>query len=862
MAFILQRLAIGSLLKFKENDFFLLEFVQLSLRVRSMNNLSKKNLRIALALLAMLSCFNAWAIDQAAIQSMGLSLSTTLSGLLAPKPATTSAAKAANKTTTEIPKTDSQANVQNQNEPTVRSEFQDFVTQSTGYLLPIYGHDLFNTSANASAPERFLPVGNVPVTADYLIGPGDELLISWWGAIEGSAAATVDRNGMINLPQLGQISVVGVRYQNLQAHLKKAFSKNFRNFELDASLGNLRSIQVFVVGQATKPGNYTLSSLSTLVNGLFATGGPSVKGSMRHIQLKRGGKVISDFDMYDLLLKGDKSKDVQLLSGDVIYIPPIGAMAAISGSVNTPAIFELKDDDSLAELINLSGGLTNVASGKKVTVERIHERQVRKVDEFPLDKTGLAKLMRDGDLVNVMAISAEFDNAITLRGNIAGSHAGRKPWKDGLRIKDIIPSRAALITDSYWVRKNQSDKTNDGAWFKNNQIKPSADNVWFKKNQVDTTKINEGIIADQKAKLDKKMSESDADFSDKALIEAQNGEGLNSEEDSIVRQKPNERVPEINWDYATVERLDKKELITKLITFNLGKALQGDADHNIALQPGDIVSIFSKEDIKVPTAKRNNYVILDGEIANPGVYQVQPGEKLRQLIERVGGLTSEAYLFGAEFSRESTRKFQQKRMDDMISQMDAEIQRTMTRRTAAALSQDAANTAGTDAEAQKVMIAKLRKIKATGRIVLEMPAYAEELKNIPELELEDGDRFYVPYKPSTVTVMGTVYNQNAFIYKKGSTVSDYVAKAGGPTRDGDEGEVYLVRADGLVYSKRQGSMFGFGGGFDSRKIMPGDAIVVPEKLERYNLTKELRDWSQIFFQFAIGAASMKTIGVF
>jgi protein involved in polysaccharide export with SLBB domain len=308
--------------------------------------------------------------------------------------------------------------------------------------------------------------------------------------------------------------------------------------------------------------------------------------------------------------------------------------------------------------------------------------------------------------------------------------------------------------------------------------------------------------------------------------------------------------------------LDRKELITKLIPFNLGKALQGDVEHNLSLQPGDIVSIFSKDDIQVPSAKKNNYVILDGEVANPGVYQLLPGEKLRQLVERVGGLTSEAYLFGAEFSRESTRKFQQKRMDDMLTQMDAEIQRTMTRRSAAALSQDVANSAVSDAESQKAMIAKLRKVKATGRIVLEMPVYAEELKNIPELELEDGDRFYVPPKPSTVTVMGTVYNQNAFIYKKGATVSDYVAKAGGATRDGDEGEVYLIRADGLVYSKRQGSMFGFGGGFDGRKAMPGDAIIVPEKLERYNLTKELRDWSQIFFQFAIGAASMKTIGVF
>lgn len=828
----------------------------------------KKSLRLVLATLAMLSFSSTWAIDQTTIQSMGLSglsLSSTLSGLLGPNLPAPAAAPTVTKTpTAQKPKATTDTNAQNKEEPIVKSEFQDFVTQSTGYLLPIYGHDLFVKSTEANQTDKFLPVDNVPVTPDYLIGPGDELLISWWGAIEGSTSATVDRNGMINLPQLGQIAVVGVRYQNLQAHLKKAFSKNFRNFELDASLGKLRSIQVFVVGQASKPGSYTLSSLSTLVNAIFATGGPSVKGSMRHIQLKRGGKVISDFDMYDLLLKGDKSKDVQLLSGDVIYIPAIGAMAAISGSVNTPAIYELKGDDSLAELINLAGGLTNVASGKKVTVERIHDRQVRKVDEFQLDKTGLTKLMRDGDLVRVLAISAEFDNAITLRGNIAGSQAGRKPWKEGLRVKDIIPNRAALITDSYWVRKNQSDKTNDAAWFKNNQIKPSSDNVWFKKNQIDTKKIEDDAAAEQKNNPSKTDAEIDADSTKNGGMDAidRKKAKLVEEEEEQQHQKLVERVPEINWDYATVERLDKKDLITKLIPFNLGKALMGDAEQNIALQAGDIVTLFSRDDIQVPYAKRNNYVILEGEVASPGVYQVLPGEKLRQLVERVGGLTNEAYLFGAEFSRESTRKFQQKRMEDMLAQMDAEIQRTMSRRTAAALSQDVANAAVTDAESQKVMINKLKKIKATGRIVLEMPVFAEELKNVPELELEDGDRFYVPSKPSTVTVMGTVYNQNAFIYKKGLTISDYVSKAGGATRDGDDGEIYLIRADGLVYSKRQGSIFSFGGSFDGRKAMPGDAIIVPEKLERYNLTKELRDWSQIFFQFAIGAAGMKTIGVF
>jgi protein involved in polysaccharide export with SLBB domain len=279
---------------------------------------------------------------------------------------------------------------------------------------------------------------------------------------------------MISIPKVGQVSVVGVRYQNLQAHLKAAISKIFRNFEVDVSLGKLRSIQVFVVGQALLPGNYTVSSLSTLVNALFASGGPSAKGSMRHIQLKRSGKVVTEFDIYDLLLKGDKSKDVQLLSGDVIYIPGVGPTVAVSGSVNTPAIYELKGSESLSDLLTLSGGLTNVAAGQKVTVERIRDRGIRVVDEFQLDGLGLAQSIRDGDLVVVRPLSPEFENAVTLRGNVAGLHAGRHPWREGLRITDIIPNKAALLTDGYWASQNQ--------------------NVGPIKNQNDTQKMQTGEV--------------------------------------------------------------------------------------------------------------------------------------------------------------------------------------------------------------------------------------------------------------------------------------------------------------------------------------------------------------------------------
>jgi hypothetical protein len=232
------------------------------------------------------------------------------------------------------------------------------------------------------------------------------------------------------------------------------------------------------------------------------------------------------------------------------------------------------------------------------------------------------------------------------------------------------------------------------------------------------------------------------------------------------------------------------------------------------------------------------------------------------LVERAGGLSPQAYLIGSEFTREATRKIQQKRLDEMVVKMEAEVKRTATRRSSAALSKEAADTAMSEAVAQEALMAKMKAVKASGRIVLEMPEYAVELKNLPDLVLEDGDRLYIPSTPSTVSVMGTVYNQNAFIYKKGLTVSDYLNRAGGPTRDGDDSEVYLIRADGVVFSKRQGTFIFGDGSLGGRKAMPGDTIVVPEKLERYNITKDLRDWSQIFFQFAIGVASMSTIGVF
>ncbi len=235
----------------------------------------------------------------------------------------------------------------------VLSSFEQYVREK-GLEIDQFGYGLFN-----EPPSTFAPVDDVPVGPDYILGPGDELRLVIWGKINGEYTVEVDRDGNINFPQIGILHLSGLTFSEAKAFLDKEMSRYYQPSEvkMNVSMGSLRSIRVFVVGKAKRPGSYTLSSLSTLVNALFAAGGPGKVGSMRDIQVKRGGQTITRFDLYDFLLKGDKTKDIRLTPEDVIFIPPIGPLAGISGDVNSPAIYELKGGETAGELIGLAGGL-------------------------------------------------------------------------------------------------------------------------------------------------------------------------------------------------------------------------------------------------------------------------------------------------------------------------------------------------------------------------------------------------------------------------------------------------------------------------------------------------------------------------
>jgi polysaccharide biosynthesis/export protein len=315
----------------------------------------------------------------------------------------------------------------------------------------------------------------------------------------------------------------------------------------------------------------------------------------------------------------------------------------------------------------------------------------------------------------------------------------------------------------------------------------------------------------------------------------------------------------INWDYAVVQRLDRKTLNTKLIPFHLGRAIENESSpDNLALQPGDVVTIFSESDIKVPLQRRAKYVRLEGEFMAAGVYEVQPGETLQQLVARAGGLTVDAYLFGSEFTRRSTRQAQQKRLDQFVDQLDRDVERISSSRSQNVINPEEAAGLAQKVESQRRLVQKLRATKATGRMVLGLGPAQTDMSAIPQLVLEDGDRFFVPFRPAMINVVGAVYNENSFLHLGSKNASQYLRDAGGPTRQADQGRTFVIRADGSVVSKRRASGW-FAGGFDDVKMMPGDTIVVPEKLDTTGILKGLKDWSQVIGQFALGAAAIRTL---
>ncbi len=704
-----------------------------------------------------------------------------------------------------------------------------------------FGHDLFSVS-----PSRFTPADKVPVGPEYVIGPGDEIRITVWGKVEGKWTVVVDRDGNIALPKVGILGVTGLTFKELKGLLYKEFSQYYASFDMNVSMGTLRTIKVYVVGNAKKPGAYTISSVSTLVNALFDVGGPSKTGGMRGIQVKRGGKTVVHFDLYDLLLRGDKTRDIRLMPEDVIFIPPIGPVAAIAGHVKRAAIYELAGETRIVDLVDMAGGVTAAGYLQRIQLERVYEHEVKiVVDKNLKELNGIENLvLKDGDMIKVFPISHTVVNAVTLEGNVV--RPGRYQWVDGMKVSDIIKNTDKdLLVETY---------------FDHALIERSMPPDYHR----EIISFNLGkVVFDKDTAEDKLLQPRDIltvysiwEFLEKPKVRIA-GAANRPGEFELRRNMTVSDLVNLAGGVKRYAFLDEAELTrihitnagpkTENIRIKLKAALSKEAD-DLPLLEDDYLFIRS-----VPEWQFYRAVSIAGEVKFPGTYMIKSGERLSALITRAGGFTDKAYLKGAVFTRKNVQEQQQRTIDEMASRLERELLGVGSAKAAVAVSSEEAAIQKAEVDQKRRFIESLKAVKAKGRVsIVLLPP--DKLQKTPyDITLEDGDTIHVPEDPKVVQVIGSVFNQNAYVYDRGKSVSDYIDLSGGYTEDADTKRPYIIKADGRATRPRTGfsSLLGWMSGH--RDVESGDTVVVPIKLERTAWLREIKDITQILYQIAVTA---------
>jgi len=768
------------------------------------------------------------------------------------------------------------------------NEFQKYVLQTTGQNLPLYGADFFENLNNNNGQ-----FSRSPVADDYVLGAGDQLYIRVWGSTSAEATVTIDRQGSIAMPKLGTLRLAGVKAGQIDAVVKAFFSKFYKDIEVNVSVGKLRKITVFVVGQARNPGSYSFTGQSTLTSALFASGGPNSGGSLRNLQLKRQGQTVAEFDLYNFLSKGDKSQDVRLQDGDVIFYPKAAGYMALMGKVNTQAVFEVKSTrDTVSDFVSLSGGLPITADPRRATLERIQPGvdQPRTVLNISLSDaktqavTGLLGLqtpVQNGDVLTVSAIVPELANAVTLRGAVA--QPARLAWKQGMRVSDVIGQKSLLISPDSVRKQNEVlfDKfeqertargrarvpadlaaervllgTNGAESEKNQALMGSNSNSYLTSNLPSLR----GPDSTQPAKAADPSKPSE--LTDRDVAVAQLGKPVISDES--LADKIGQLSEQINLDYAVVERFSRETLQVTLLPFNLGQVLGNPkGQDDLLLEAGDVITVFSHKDIQIPISRIRAFVRIEGEVNKPGVYQVSPGDTLKTLIQKAGGTTAEAYLFATGLFREEVKKSQQRNMDKLLRKMESESSGAVAQITQSggASADPAALQAKVQSvqQAQRQSLERFRMLKPEGRISLGIqPSVAVTPDNFPSLRLENGDRINIPPRPDFIQIFGSVNTESALVYRAGLSVKDYIAMAG-ISGSADLNGAILVRADGSAMTNQ--SLWG--NDVLSSQVLPGDTIVMPEKFDRESgwsqTVRNAKDFTQVLYQLGLGAAAIKTL---
>ena len=753
-----------------------------------------------------------------------------------------------------------------------------------------FGYELF-----AGEPTTFMPSETSAVPDTYLVGRGDQLLINFFGKESASFEVIVDREGRINIPDLSPVQVAGLTFAEVKELIKLKVEQEVIGVKAFVSLGQLRSMRIMVLGEAYKPGSYSVSSLTTVSHALFVSGGVSDIASLRNIQVKRAGKVVTNFDLYDLLIRGDSSNDIILKPGDVVFVPSIGSQVTVEGLVKRPAIFELKKGETAKELLAMAGGLKPGAYTKNAVVERFNNNR-KEVLTVDFSAKNINYIPQDGDRIRFNTVSAQYNNAVNLIGAVV--RPGGYQWHEGKRISDVLKSvRGDLLPQadlSYGLVVREININGD---IEVHQFDVAQAIVKNAKNDL-TLNANDKIIIfsefEQKQQEQLTLSTTGSGTKkDKSIEQAaqdENSNDLSAESYSpysrnnllapIIKQLKQQastnkaiQLVEINGkvshpgvypltvagnvtDLITAagglleSAYTKEAEITRMIegeaskvehfTVNLNKALLKNNEDNIILKSKDSLNIFT-----IPNWQENVKVTLKGEFKFPGTYTIRRGETLSNLLERAGGFSDFAEQNAAIFTRLSVKQQEQQQLARLATELRRDV--------ASKSFQDSVSSSSLSYDEMDKLLNDLASVEALGRLVIDLPLIQN---NQQTLVLQDGDTLYVPSKRDSISVVGEVNYSTTHLYKAGISVDDYLELSGGLKERADDDRIYIIKANGAVTIPNSGNWFAPG---NEQMLEPGDTIVVP--MDAGHMDK-LTLWStatQILYQLGVAVAAIGSL---
>lgn len=709
-----------------------------------------------------------------------------------------------------------------------------------------FGSDVFRVRGMGSLDRQSM---DLPAGADYVLGPGDDLNISLWGGVSQRFTRVVDREGRIALPDAGLVDVAGKTIATAQQLTQQVLTPYYNNIHVDISLNRIRTIRVYVVGDVQHPGAYEVSSLSTPLNALYAAGGPTDRGSFRAIKQIRGTKTVREIDLYEFLLHGVLLDSARLEAGDTILIPPVGPQVTVAGMVRRPAIYELRSERDLADVVDLAGGLLVTAALGQIKVERVeaHERRAMLSVDLPSGSSlgDLRKLLgplgaQDGDRINISPIAPSLSEVVYVQGHV--THPGKYPFRKGMDVGALIKSYGDVLPEpadhAEVVRLQPPDYRPKVIDFHLSEILDGTDPVELQ--PLDTIRVFGRYELDAM----------------KVFIygevlrpgEYPLSEGMTAA--SLVRMAGGFKRSALtdNADVASYVVQNGQKVKTSHASVEIAKALAGDSKADVVLKPGDVVSIRQLTGWNDIGAS----VVLNGEVKYPGTYGVEEGERLSSVLERAGGFRDTAYAAGAMVERIEVREFAEKSRTELIHRI--ETTGVNMKMVSGLPGQEQAGAAQMMMQQQQQVLTALRQQPATGRLVIKISSDIQQWKNTSaDIELRAGDVITIPKRPNFVLVNGQVYSPSAINYTPGKSASWYLRQAGGPTGFANRGNVFIIRANGAVVAGSGGQGF-WSHGVLGTTLHPGDTLVVPEKIVGTSTVwKNLISTAQITSSLAVAA---------